>query len=116
MFWVFRIHPNEIGARGNTADRRNCQAAKLPRKGRKLPTRSREKKFVIVPAMQRQIQRVADSSPQAGWHLHGREPIRGKESAAVRSRAKVPQVCGEAVRNVYHGTSQPLFGQPLAQR
>src|SRR5215467_4439483 len=97
-------------------NRGNLQPAICQRKRRKLPAAYREEKFVIVPAMERQIQRLADSSPQAGWHLDGREAIRGQQSTAVRSWAKVPQVCGEPVRNVDHGSGQPLLGQPSAQR
>lgn len=66
--------------------------------------------------MQRQFQRIAHSRLEAGWHFYGWEPIRAKKRPEARARAKVPQVCGEPVGNVYHGSGQSLFGQPSAQR
>jgi hypothetical protein len=66
--------------------------------------------------MQRQFQRIADPGLEACRHFHARKTIRVKESAAVRGGAKVPQVCGEPVRNIYHGSGQALLGEPSSQR
>lgn len=76
-----------------------------------LATRHREKQFVVITAMQSELQ-----IDFVGWFPYpGTGYSRGLDLRANTTLfADVPQICGEAVAEIDHGRGETFFEQKLA--